>query len=145
MHNLPAQTCRGRMRSRPFLAAAVLLLAAAPAAHAQDDDDIYLPVNQPTGGFAGFSLLFARPQGEFGDFVEQGWGGGAHYVRRLSRDGLLAVRVDASFLNYGHERFRVPLSPTIGGRVTVDVTTDNNIAFFGVGPQLGAATGVVQP
>ncbi|HYJ80411.1 MAG TPA: hypothetical protein VEW03_12440 [Longimicrobiaceae bacterium] len=131
------------MRSRTHLAAAALLLAAASAARAQED--VYAPVNEPTGGYAGGSLIFARPQGEFGDFVQEGWGAGAHYLHRLRRDGLLAVRVDGSFLNYGHERFRVPLSPTIGGRVTVDVTTDNNIAFLGVGPQLGAPTGVVRP
>ena len=134
------------MRSRTsFLVAAALLLAAAPAAHAQDDDDIYAPVNEPTGGFAGGSLFFARPQGEFGDYVDRGWGGGIHYLHRLSRDGQLALRVDGSFLNYGHERQRVLLSPTVGGRISVDLTTTNNIGFLGVGPQVGVPSGVVRP
>jgi hypothetical protein len=55
------------------------------------------------------------------------------------------LRVDASLLNYGHERQRVLLSPTIGGRIAVDLTTDNNIAFVGAGPQLGLPTGAVRP
>jgi hypothetical protein len=131
------------MRSRTFFIAAALLAAAAPVL-AQDDDDVYAPVDRPTG-YVGGELTFARPQGEFRDFVDQGWGAGMHYMHRLTRDGALALRVDGSYLNYGHERFRAPLSSTIGGRVTVDVTTTNNIAFFGVGPQLGVPSGVLRP
>jgi len=136
------------MRSRTFFIAAALLLAAA-SVRAQDgdydNDDVYAPVDRPTGGFVGGELMFARPQGEFRDFVDQGWGGGLHYIHRLSRDGALAVRVDGSYLNYGHESFRVPLSGTIGGRVNVDVTTTNNIAFLGVGPQIGLPSGALRP
>lgn len=135
------------MRSHRMLIAAALLVAAVSPLRAQDDDDddVYAPVDHPTGGYFGGQLMFARPQGEFRDFVDQGWGGGVHYIHRLDRDGLLAVRVDASFLNYGHERFRVPLSSTIGGRIAVDVTTNNNIAFVGVGPQIGAPSGTLRP
>src|SRR5436189_121988 len=61
------------------------------------------------------------------------------------RDGWLALRVDASILNYGHERQRVLLSNTVGGRITLDLTTDNDIAFFGAGPQIGMPTGAVRP
>ena len=130
------------MRARtPFLATA-LLLAAASAAHAQPDDR-WGP--QPTGGYVGGALYFAEPQGEFGDFVDDGWGGGVHYIHKLDHEGLFGIRVDGSFINYGHERFRVPLSSTIGGRVSVDVSTTNNIAFLGVGPQFGAPTGVLRP
>lgn len=132
------------MRFRTLFLSAALVLAAAPAL-AQDDDDIYAPVNEPTGGYAGGNLVFARPQGEFSDFVDRGWGGGAHYIHRLGRDGVLGIRVDGSFLNYGHERFRVPLSSTIGGRINVDVTTTNNIGFLGVGPQIGLPDGRLKP
>ena len=130
------------MRSRSILLGAALLLAAAPA---RAQDDIYEPVSHPTGGYFGGGLFFARPQGEFADFVEQGWGGGIHYIHRLDREGLVAVRVDASILNYGHERQQVLLSPTVGGRILVDLTTDNNIAFVGIGPQIGAPSGVLRP
>jgi hypothetical protein len=139
------------MRSRLVLlaaAAAAAALAAGPAAaqhhdHGHDYDYEYdhgLPRS-----YLGGELMAASPQGEFRDYVDSGWGGGLHYLLRADRDGWLALRVDASLLNYGHERQRVPLSSTIGGRVAVDLVTDNNIAFVGVGPQIGLPTGAIRP
>ena len=138
------------MRSRLFLLAAVgaaAATAAHPAAAQHDDDDAYdyayeSPIPR---SYVGVELTAASPQGEFRDYVNSGWGGGLHYLVRADRDGWLALRVDASLLNYGHERQRVLLSPTVGGRISVDLTTDNNIAFFGAGPQLGLPTGAVRP
>jgi opacity protein-like surface antigen len=138
------------MRSRLFLLAAAAALAAHPAA-AQHDDDAYdhgyehgyehaLPRS-----YVGVELTAASPQGEFRDYVNSGFGGGLHYLLRADRDGWLALRVDASILNYGHERQRVLLSNTVGGRITLDLTTDNNIAFLGAGPQIGLPTGAVRP
>lgn len=131
------------MRSRTFLLAAVLAVTSAAAAHAQYyEDERY----DRSGGALGFNLMFADPQGEFGDFVDDGWGGGLHYIRRIGGDrSVVGLRLDANLINYGHERFRVPLSGTIGGRITVDVTTDNNIGFLGIGPQVGLPTGRIQP
>jgi opacity protein-like surface antigen len=145
------------MRSRLlFLAAAAAALAAHPAA-AQDDDPYYGHHRHhqrdryddddgaPPRSYLGGELTIASPQGEFANYVGNGFGGGLHYLLRLDRDGWLALRADASLLNYGHERQRVLLSPTIGGRVSVDLTTDNNIAFFGFGPQIGVPTGALRP
>ena len=134
------------MRSRLLLAAAAAALVASPALaqhhdHGHDYDyDYGLPRS-----YLGGELTAASPQGEFRDYVDSGWGGGLHYLLRADRDGWLALRVDASLLNYGHERQRVPLSSTIGGRVAVDLVTDNNIAFVGVGPQIGLPTGSIRP
>jgi hypothetical protein len=133
-----------------------LLLAVAAAALisrpglAQDDDDYdpdyddYSRWSLPRS-YLGGEFTFAAPQGEFSDFVDQGWGGGMHYLVRLDPDGWVGLRVDASLLNYGHERERVLLSNTVGGRIQLDLTTDNNIAFFGVGPQIGLPTGALRP
>ena len=130
------------------LAAAALALAAASPAAAQrghhDDDDSWYERSVPRH-FVGGELTFAKPQGEFGTYVQQGWGGGAHYLLRLDRDGWVGLRTEASIFNYGHERQRVELSPTIGGRVLVDLTTDNNIAIAGGGPQIGLPTGAFRP
>jgi hypothetical protein len=136
-----------------FLAAATAAaaLAAFPASaqkdhdHHHDDSYDYEHESTVPRSYLGAALTAASPQGEFRDYVDSGWGGGIHYLLRADRDGWLALRVDASLLNYGHERQRVMLSPTIGGRIGVDLTTDNNIAFVGVGPQIGAPTGVVRP
>jgi len=134
------------MRSRLFLLAAAAALAAHPAAAQHDDDSYdYAYEHALPRSYVGVELTAASPQGEFRDYVNSGFGGGMHYLLRADRDGWLALRVDASILNYGHERQRVLLSNTVGGRITLDLTTDNNIAFFGAGPQLGMPTGAVRP
>jgi hypothetical protein len=133
------------MRKRTLFLLAGLLAAAAPAAHAQDDDDDWYYDRYPTGGFAGIALNYAQPQGDFGRFVDQGWGLDLHYMHRLDGDGWLAIRADGGFLTYGHERQRLPLSPTLGGRILVDLVTNNNIAFLGVGPQIGVPDGRLRP
>lgn len=132
-------------------ASALLLgfgLFAASSLPAQRHHDPYHPDHdaprRPTGAYLGGSAVYARPQGEFQDFVDHGFGIDAHFLYRPGRSPL-GLRVDASYVNYGRERMTVPLSPTIGGRVLVDVKTDNNIAFLGVGPQLGIPDGSLRP
>ena len=133
------------MRSRASLLLAGLLLASATGLHAQDDEWDWDDDRRPTGGYAGIAFTYGQPQGEFGEFVDQGFGGSLYYMHRLDRDGVLAIRADGSFLIYGHESYRVPLSSTIGGRILVDVNTTNSIAFLGVGPQLGVPDGTFKP
>lgn len=137
------------MRYGMLLAAA---LVAAPAAlAAQDDCDYYDDCDyeeyeeRPTGGFAGGSFTIAQTQGEFADYVDGGLGGSLHYIHALDRDGWLALRVDGGFAIYGYERQTVPLSPSLGGRILVDLTTSNNIAWIGVGPQIGVPDGTLKP
>src|SRR5688572_12317274 len=98
------------MRARyPLLAAAALLLAAPAALRAQDDcdwdyDDCeYYDDRYPTGNFFGGSFTVARPQGEFGDYVDRGLGGDLHYIRALDSQGLVGLRVDAGLAVYGYE------------------------------------------
>ena len=138
-----------------FRASALMLgvaVLAASAAHAQTHDD---PpewedhgrplLRRPSGVYAGGSFNYARPQGEFSDYVEQGFGGDVHLIYQPAARGIVGLRLDAGFLTYGQERMRVPLSSTIGGRITVDVNTLNNIAFVGVGPQIGLPDGRLRP
>lgn len=136
------------MRFRLSLLAAALL--AAPAALAAQDDcdcDDYEDYydRRPTGGYAGATFTIADTRGEFSDYVDGGLGANLHYAHALDRDGWLALRVDGGFAIYGHERQRVPLSPTLGGRILVDLTTSNNIAWIGVGPQIGVPDGTLKP
>lgn len=136
------------MRTRLLLlAAAAAALAAHPAAaqHHHHDSYDYDYDYAPPRSYLGGELTIASPQGEFRDYVSSGWGGGLHYLLRADRAGWLAFRADASLVNYGHERQRVRLSNTVGDRISVDLTTDNNIAFVGVGPQIGVPTGAVRP
>lgn len=93
---------------------------------------------------AGAHLNLALPQGEFGDFVDAGFGLGAWFAINLDRRGMIAVKVDGNWLNYGSETRRRPLSPTVPF-ITVDVTTRNNIYTMGVGPLLTLSQGSLKP
>lgn len=119
------------------LSTAALFLAAG-AATAQETPG-------PIRGYAGGGLIGAQPVGEFGDFIDWGFGAGGHFVWNLDRSGALGVRVDGGFVNYGRERDRVCLSTTVGCRIEVDLTTTNDIAFASIGPQIALPTGPVQP
>lgn len=130
------------MRTRLPLVLLALGMAAVPAL-AQPHDPVSPRVATPF--YVGGNLTYARAQGEFSDFVTDGFGGSAHGIVRLDRDGLLGVRLDLGALNYGNERMRVPLSSTLGGRVLVDLETRNNIGFAGVGPQIGVPNGALRP
>jgi hypothetical protein len=146
------------MRSRPsilaLLFAAVLVLPASADAQRcrrdcddrdRDRDREEWGPRRPTGGYLGGRLQLAKPQGEFGDYVESGFGGNVHYIQRLDRDGLIGIRVDGEAVTYGYERQRVLLSSTVGGRILADLVTTNNVAFLGVGPQIGTPNGTLRP
>lgn len=102
--------------------------------------DIELGPPQLRGGL---NVLYGSPQGEFSNYVDRAWGIGANLT--WTPTPILGLRVDGGFMNYGHETYRVPLSNTIGGRVLVDLTTDNNIAWIGVGPQISVPSGAIRP
>jgi hypothetical protein len=77
--------------------------------------------------------------------VNNGFGLDFHVGIPLDSQGIFSARIEAGFTNYGNETIRVPLSPTIGNLIMVDVTTNNNIFSFGVGPQLTFPYGPVRP
>jgi hypothetical protein len=138
------------MRFSIFAAAAAALLVASPVL-AQDDDWEWDEDEQeyrekiPTGGYFGGDFTIAQSRGEFADYVDGGFGGQLHYIHQLDRDGWIGVRADAGIVVYGYERQRVPLSSTLGGRILVDLNTSNNIAFVGIGPQIGVPDGRLRP
>lgn len=121
----------------------ILLLALAGTADAQ----IFMlePVSSSRSGWA-FDIggQMAQPVGAFRTNVNRAWGAGvaARHHFRFFRP--LGIRGDVSFLNYGNERRRVPLSPTLN-RVLVDMRTTNNIASFTLGPELMLTEGPVLP
>jgi hypothetical protein len=99
----------------------------------------------PARLFAGIDGELAVPQDEFARYVGNGGGVGGHFLVQLDDAGIFGLRADAGFVIYGHETKRVPFSSTVGGRVNVDVSTSNNIVFFGVGPQLMMPNGKLRP
>jgi hypothetical protein len=92
---------------------------------------------------AGAHFDVALPQGQFGEFVEAGYGLGGWLAINLDDRGLLAIKLDGDYLIYGRENRRRPLSPTVPF-VDVDVTTSNNIYSLGIGPLLTLTDGAVK-
>ena len=106
-------------------------------------DDASGPRRSPA--FAGVSLTYGRPTGDFQNFVKQGFGIDGNVHLKVDRQGIFSLGLEGGFLTYGRETERVPLSTTIGGRILVDVTTSNNIVWLGLGPQLTAPSGAIRP
>jgi hypothetical protein len=95
---------------------------------------------------AGFGLYgaLARPVGEFQNSVEWGGGGGFYGLYTFDRRGHVGLRMEGTFLIYGHERYAVPFWPYVA-RVLLDVSTDNLILGLGAGPQITLGSGGFRP
>jgi hypothetical protein len=91
--------------------------------------------------YAGVSVAVADPRGDFGTYVNVGGGIYGYFRVNVDPQGIVAIRANGGFLNYGNETSRVCLSPTLGCRIEVDLTTSNNIILFSVGPELGVPVG----
>jgi hypothetical protein len=89
--------------------------------------------------------ILSQPQGEFRRNVGHGFGADGAVVYHIDRPGYFSVRFDVSGVQYGSETREAPLSPTIGGRILVDVTTRNSITAFSVGPELAWPRGPLRP
>jgi len=96
----------------------------------------------PPRGHVGGELLVATPTGEFAENVGTGFGLGFFGRYALDEAGILSLRGDFGFMNYGRETIRICVTQPC--RVTGNLTTSNNIAFGGVGPELGVVGGPVR-
>lgn len=108
-------------------------LVIGPSAGAQDR-----PVGPVT---AGVGLIIAQPTGVFAETTNLGVGLSGNALFRLDPNAIFNIRTELSFVNYGNVNQRVPLSPTLGNLIQVNLRTSNNIASFLVGPQLLGPTG----
>ncbi len=121
-----------------FLALATLTLASP----ARAQYDVEHGPRRPRLAVGGGAFV-AQPVGEFKNYVNNGFGGGAHLLLGVDPRGFLALRVDGGYLVYGHETKHVSFPGA--GRVELDVTTSNNIVTYSVGPQLMVPTGPIRP
>jgi opacity protein-like surface antigen len=112
-----------------ILVAASIVILAAPASAARWE--------------AGGHFIVAQPTGEFDKVVNEGYGLEGYGVLGLEPTGMLGLRVDLGFVNYGDTHYDTPLSPTIPVRVRIN--TSNNIGIFGIGPQFAVPEGPVRP
>ena len=94
-------------------------------------------------GYLDFTLVGAQPTGDFGLIVERGWGfefGGRY---ELDPVGLFSLRGSIGFINYGNETLQ--FCSVYSCRVGVDLDTQNNILFLGIGPELAMQVGRLRP
>jgi opacity protein-like surface antigen len=122
---------------RHFIAA--LLIAAPLAAQQAPPADSGTPIRQRW--HAGFSAEVARPSGDLQQNVSKAGGAQAHLRVRLDQHGLVSLRAQVGWLNYGNETRRTCLATTPGCRVEVRVNTINGILFAGVGPEVAFQIG----
>ena len=134
---MPGTTLRRSLRA--------LLLGIVLAPGALDAQRMHLDEPRgPSRAFAGVHLMVAQPLGEFDDYIDWGGGIGGEFLYAFDRQGALGLRVNVGLMIYGHETKRVPLSPSLG-RISVDVSTSNNILVMGIGPQVMLPSGAVRP
>lgn len=90
-------------------------------------------------GTAGIDLVMGVPVGEFGRNIDVAGGVDVFGAFNLGRGSPIALRLDGSYLLYGHDRTIVtqPYYP-------LAINTTYSIATFGVGPQLTIGTGPVR-
>lgn len=93
---------------------------------------------------AGAALEMAVPVGAFADFVDTGWGVGLSLAHDLTADGILGLRVEGGFAQYGRASRVVPFSFTLP-QVFLNLDVENQMGHFTVGPQLSAPLGAVRP
>jgi opacity protein-like surface antigen len=122
---------------RPFIAA--LLIATPLAAQQAPPADSGTPISRRW--HAGFSAEVARPTGDLQQNVSKAGGAQAHLRVRLDQHGLVSLRAQVGWLNYGNETRRTCLATTPGCRVEVRVNTINGILFAGVGPEVAFQIG----
>jgi hypothetical protein len=96
-------------------------------------------------GGAGGTFILALPTGELASEIDAGPGIAFNGHYGLVRSGALRLRVDLGFVQYGNEEREVCFSATVGCRIVLDLHTENNIAFGGIGPELALTSGPLRP
>ncbi|MDX1396145.1 MAG: hypothetical protein R3195_17320 [Gemmatimonadota bacterium] len=103
-----------------------------------------VPVAYSTPRFrVGGGLGMFVPQGEFGRFVGEGFAATGHMIVGVEPSNTFALRFEGGYVNYGSVSWGS--SACCYGPPGPGIRTTNNIATFGVGPQLQASMGAVQP
>jgi hypothetical protein len=127
------------LRRVVLLGSAAMTLIAAPI-QAQDPEADATPQF-----YFGIQGMYARPVGEFHDYVKHGGGLNVSFTWPVQRGGAFALRADGGFIVYGSETRRVCFSQTVGCRILLDLTTTNSIGYLNIGPQLMLPDGPVRP
>lgn len=134
------------MRHVPASLASLLLLAApaAPAASQPTTLPADTSVMQVPRWHLGVAAGVGQPIGDFKRNVKNGAGAQGHVLLRLDGTGLVSLRLQGGWLNYGHESQRSCVGTAPHCRVAVSVTTANGILSLALGPHLSLPLGRVK-
>jgi hypothetical protein len=91
----------------------------------------------------GVRAINADPIGEFSRYVQSGWGVGGDFRWFPGTQKALSLRADAGALIYGRKATRECFGT--GCRISVRITTSNNIFSGLAGPELQLPSGPIRP
>jgi opacity protein-like surface antigen len=131
--------------SRLVRAALVSAVAVSPALGQDTVFHQHVPNEFERRSSGNITFIQSRPVGDFQKNIGLGYGANLTYLFRLDREGFLSLRGDAGIAVYGGEHFYAPLSPTVGGRIQVKVSTTNNVIPLSFGPQISWPYGPLRP
>jgi hypothetical protein len=93
-------------------------------------------------GILGLHFQYASAEGEFKQFVKDGYGFAGNVSVYLGHTRRFGVRFYTSWIQYGRTTEQLPT--TLPG-LTIDLTTSNNIYSFGAGPEFVLTSGMWRP
>ena len=128
-----------------LLAAAALLIAAPASAQGQINSSSDTDAESAITGQFNLRGTVGLPRGGLRSNIS-GPGGGLHaYLGGWLGQTPLLLGVDAGILSYGRTTDEVPFSSTVGPRVPVQVTTNNNVLETHLSLRLQSRTGRLRP
>ena len=128
---------------RRLIATSAFLCYALPLSAQLRDVTDELPLGRVRGQ-AGIQLQYVKPEGDFGNYVHDGFGASGFVGAALDRNAQVVIGLEASVVNYGRISNTLPLSPTLPG-LYVDLTTTNNIVTVGIPLRVELTRGPVRP
>ena len=150
---VPHARLRDRRRLAAGLAALVTLGVLAPAGVAAQLPGGHIPGQPPRDPAAGGNgtqwdmggaLSAMVPQGPFGSFVEDGFGGVVTALLGFADSPAFRVRFEAGFIEHGSEALDFPVF-SVTDRIMTEIVTRNNVGYLGLGPEIRFPRGPVQP
>ena len=132
------------MRRLHTLSVLLLLPSSLAAQNIREVPEESGPWDRDPKGILGLHFQYARAQGEFAQFVNEGYGFAGNISVFLGRQRRAGVRFYTSWIQYGRTSQQLPLSPNLPG-ISIELTTSNNIYSFGAGPELVLTSGTWRP
>ncbi|MEP6766079.1 MAG: outer membrane beta-barrel protein [Gemmatimonadaceae bacterium] len=94
---------------------------------------------------ASLSAIQIRPQDALGRNIGTSVGIAGTYAIRIGTNGVFSIRADVGVTSYDDESHKARFGGDIGGRVQVNVKTDNYILPMSLSAEAARPTGIIRP